>query len=424
MNKHDSERIAGLLTSEGYEQTGDMEQASVIIFNTCCVRKHADDRLYGNVASLKQLKIDYPEKILAVGGCLAQKDGEKMQIELPHVDIVFGTRNHAKLPRLIKEARQKKQICDVSEDDTDFISNLPDLKVHTHHSWLPITVGCDNFCSYCIVPYVRGAERSRSREDILGEANRLAAAGVIEITLLGQNVNSYGRDLYGEPQFDSLLIDVSKIAELKRIRFTTSHPKDLSDEVIGVVASGDNICPHFHLPVQSGSNSILKAMKRLYTREKYLELTAKIRDKVPDVALTTDIMVGFPGETEADFEDTLELVRLAEFDQAFTFKYSKRPGTAAAELTDQVPEPIKSERFQRLIDLQNAVCLSKNTRLKGRTFEVFVEGLSRKGKNNLKGRTGSNKLVHFKGSERIISTFTNVKIIDAYSWFLIGEAET
>lgn len=421
MNKHDSERLAGLLVGLGYEPAEKLAEANLVIFNTCCVRKHADDRLYGNVAALKQWKASRSDTILAVGGCLAQKYGEKLLLELPHVDIVFGAHNQAKLPDFLQAARRKLKVCDVSSDGNDFLADIPAVRERSHHAWIPITVGCDNFCSYCIVPYVRGRERSRKKEDILAELRLLAADGVVEVTLLGQNVNSYGRDLYGKPIFAELLADAAEIGGLKRIRFTTSHPKDLSRQTIDVVAASNNICSHIHLPVQAGSNRILKAMWRGYTREEYLELVKEIYKKIPSVSITSDIMVGFPGETEEDFENTLDLVRRVEFDQAFTFIYSARPGTEAAKLPNQIPYEIKSARFKRLVELQNSIGLNKNRSLVGKDISVFVEGYSRKGRYNLAARTDGHKLVHFQGSENLINSFAGVRIVDAYSWFLIGE---
>lgn len=420
MNKHDSGRLAGLLSENGYQETLDLNEAKIVIFNSCCVREHADDRLYGNVAALKEFKEGKPELVLAVGGCLAQRDGQTLQERLPHVDIVFGTDNHTRLPQLIQAARQGRKICDTSTNGPA-ISSIKAKKNHDYHAWVQIISGCNNYCSYCIVPYVRGPEKSRNLEEITAEVTTLVSEGVIEVTLLGQNVNSYGRDLYGEPKFATLLQSVADIPGLRRLRFTTSHPKDLNDEVIDVVGTRKNICPHFHLPVQAGANRILKSMRRRYTREQFLELAAKIREKIAGVSLTTDVMIGFPGETEEDFQDTLALFSQVKFDQAFTFIYSKRQGTRAALMPDQVPHKIKKERFQRLLDLQNSICLANNEALIGNNFELYVEGVSKKGRYNLKGRTQTNKLVHFIGDEDLINSFVEVKIVKAFSWFLIGK---
>ena len=420
MNKHDSERMAGLLTHAGYEETAVTAEASVIVFNTCCVRQHADDRLYGNVAALKQLKIDSPNLILAVGGCLAQKDGRQMMETLPHVNIVFGTGNQSRLPEMISRAVAGEKVCDTGDGD-DFSMEGTPSRNHEYHAWMPITIGCDNFCTYCIVPYVRGRERSRPREDIITELQKAVGEGVIETTLLGQNVNSYGRDICGEPRFADLLRRVSNIDGLKRIRFTTSHPKDLSDDVIFAVAQAENIAPHFHLPVQAGSNRILKAMGRQYDRERYLMLAAKIREKIPGVAITTDIMVGFPGETETDFQETLELVKEVAFDQAFTFIYSARSGTKAAEMDGQISAPEKGSRFRRLVEAVNEAGLMRNKEFVGEEVNVYVEGPGRKGQDILAGRAFNNKLINFAGSDNLIGGFAAVKVTAAFSWFLTGE---
>ena len=424
MNKDDSERIAGLLSGAGYQPAAGEAEADVIVFNTCCVRRHADDRLYGQAASLKQLKAARPDLVIAVGGCLAQMDKDKVNERLRHVDVVFGTHNLSRLPLLIAEATSGgRPVCEVSEGTDDFAADLPAVRRHSWHAWLPITVGCDNFCTYCIVPYVRGPERSRPPERLVDECVGLAADGVEEVTLLGQNVNSYGRDLYGEPRFAQLLQTVASVPGIKRIRFTTSHPKDLTGEIIDAVAVHENVCPHFHLPLQSGSDRILKKMCRQYTAEDYLGILAGIRKKVDQAAVSTDIMVAFPGETEADFKDTLDVVEAAGFDQAFTFIYSPRPGTAAAVFKDQVPPEVASERFARLVEAQNRNSLQSNRRLLGDIVPVFIEGHSKKSRYRLAARTPANKLVHLKGDDDLIGRTLNVQIKEAFSWFLIGTAK-
>ncbi|MDP1808712.1 MAG: tRNA (N6-isopentenyl adenosine(37)-C2)-methylthiotransferase MiaB [Actinomycetota bacterium] len=423
MNKDDSERIAGLLNGAGYVPTDADNDADVIIFNTCCVRRNADDRLYGQAAALKQLKAGQPDLVIAVGGCLAQMDGEAIQKKLPHVDLVFGTHNVARLPQLIdRAAGEKRSVCEVLAGSESFTSDLPGLRKHAWHAWLPITVGCDNYCTYCIVPYVRGREKSRPMEKLIDNCGSLVKDGVKEITLLGQNVNSYGRDLYGAPRFAELIAKVSAVDGLERVRFTTSHPKDLTADVIDTVAAGGNICPHFHLPLQSGSDRVLERMRRQYTSKNYLRIVEEIRDKVADVAITTDIMVGFPGETEKDFQGTLNVVRAAGFDQAFTFIYSQRPGTVAAKYEDRVTPAAAGERFARLIEEQNSHSLKNNRRLVGNKLPVFVEGRSKKDNYRLAGRTPSNKLVHIKGDDDLIGRTLDVEIREAFSWFLIGEA--
>jgi len=426
MNKDDSERISGLLSGAGYAPSDGDGDADVIIFNTCCVRQNADDRLYGQAAALKQLKAARPDVLIAIGGCLAQTDGETVLKRLPHVDLVFGTHNVARLPELIAAAAsQKHSVLEILEGSDSFTSDLPAVRKHPWHAWLPITVGCDNFCTYCIVPYARGREKSRPIEKLIAHCRELAEEGVKEVTLLGQNVNSYGRDLYGGPRFAELLAAVSAVEGLDRIRFTTSHPKDLTEQVIDIVAGSANVCPHFHLPLQSGSDRVLERMRRQYTAEGYLEIVDSIRGKVADAAITTDIMVGFPGETEEDFQATLDVVRAARFDQAFTFIYSHRPGTAASKYRCQVTAAAAGERFERLIEEQNRNSLVNNQRLVGANMPVFVEGRSKKDNYRLAGRTPSNKLVHLKGGDELIGHTLDVWMREAFTWFLIGEtAET
>jgi tRNA-2-methylthio-N6-dimethylallyladenosine synthase len=422
MNKDDSERIAALMTSQGYAHVPEIDQAEVIIYNTCCVRQNADDRAYGQIAALKQLKKDRPELVIAVGGCMAQMDGEELLEKLPHVDVVFGTHNVSRLPQLLKAViAGDHAACEVVENSTEFTSDLPAERQHEWHAWLPITVGCDNFCTYCIVPYVRGREKSRDPDDLVKEAAGLAADGVEEVTLLGQNVNSYGRDLYGRPAFTELLDRLSIESGLRRIRFTTSHPKDLTEETINIIGQRGNLCPHIHLPLQAGSDRVLALMRRRYTAAHYLKLVRMIKERIPDVSITTDIMVGFPGETEEDFEQTLEVVKTARFDQAFTFIYSTRPGTVAAGYDDPVPAETKSAWFSRLLDMQNQISLERNQAVVGSRVDVFVEGLSKKDRHRLAARTPSNKLVHFNGSDRLIGQTVPVAITEAYSWFILGE---
>ncbi|MDI6891588.1 MAG: tRNA (N6-isopentenyl adenosine(37)-C2)-methylthiotransferase MiaB [Actinomycetota bacterium] len=422
MNKHDSERMAGMLLKEGYAPAKSPQAADVIVFNTCCVRRHAEERLYGNVNVLKSLKKERPDVIIAVGGCLPQKYGEEVLRRAPHVDVVFGTHNLPNLPKLIRLAeRNSSPICEIWPGTQTFPTELPSLREKRFQAWVPITIGCNNFCSYCVVPYVRGRETSRPIQDICREVRDLAEEGVIEITLLGQNVNSYGRDLYGRSRFAALLRELNKIEEVQRIRFTTSHPKDLSDEIIEAVAECDKVCEHIHLPFQAGSDKILKAMNRSYTKQQYLEITKKIREKIPGVSITTDIMVGFPGETEEDFQETLDVVRKVRFDQAFTFIYSPRPGTPAAEMGEQIPEKVKMDRFNQLVSLQNRVTLEESSKMVGKSVEVLVENVSKKDPRMLTGRTRSNKVVHFPGSKKLINQIVQVIIGEAHPWHLIGE---
>lgn len=422
MNKHDSERMAGLLVDRGYRQADDMDGAEIIIFNTCAVRGHAEDRFFGNLNNLKQLKKDNPNAVIAVGGCVAQKERELIFEKAPHVDIVFGTHNMPNLGHMIESVENgRRAICDITDEIEIMSTTLPSIREEAHHAWVPIIIGCNNFCSYCIVPHTRGREISRSIEDIVSEVEQLVSGGVIEITLLGQNVNSYGRDLYKKSEFAKLLLALNDVTGLRRIRFTTSHPKDLTDDIIEVIAGGKKICEHIHLPVQAGSNRILKAMNRKYTKEKYLDTVEEIYSAIPGVSLTTDIMVGFPGETEEDFMHTLDVVEKARYDSAFTFIFSPREETLAAKMEGQIPAPVKADRFDRLVKLQNSISLEKNVELIGRDIEVFVEGVSKKNAEVLTGRTRTNKVVNFKAPKDLIHAEATVHITEAHTWFLTGE---
>ena len=426
MNKHDSERVAGLMRTSGLTHVDATDDADVVVFMTCCVRENADERLTGQVASLKALKAVRPNALIAVGGCIGQRDGERLLETLPHVDVVFGTQNLAHLPALLDSAaRSKKSVVEVLDSSNEFTSDLPTEREHPWHAWVPIAVGCNNFCSYCIVPYVRGRERSRAFDDITAECERLVADGVLEITLLGQNVNSYGRDLYGVPRFAEMLRAVAETG-VRRIRFATSHPKDLSAETIAAMADTPQVCKSLHLPVQSGSNRILSAMNRVYTREDYLELVDRLYGAMPGLALSTDIIVGFPGEAEGDFEDTLSVVRYAGYDQAFTFIYSPREGTPAASLGDGVPREVTQGRFDRLVDLVQASALEKNRRLVDSVQRVLVEGPSKRDPLVLAGRSDGNKVVHApvpsgRAAHQFAGRFIDIGIREAQTWFLSGE---
>ncbi|MBE0446705.1 MAG: tRNA (N6-isopentenyl adenosine(37)-C2)-methylthiotransferase MiaB [Actinobacteria bacterium] len=422
MNKHDSERMAGLLVERGYSQSDSSDDAEIIVFNTCTVRKHAEERFFGNLNNLRSAKKANPNLIIAVGGCVAQAERDRIFKKAPHVDIVFGTHNMPNLGHMVESIESgRKAICDIVEEIEIMPTAVPSIREKAYHAWVPIIIGCNNFCSYCIVPHTRGRETSRYIEDVVGEVERLVSGGVIEITLLGQNVNSYGRDIYGRSWFAKLLIILNEIPGLRRIRFTTSHPKDLADDTIAAIASGEKICEHIHLPVQAGSNSILKAMNRKYTKEGYLETVEKIYKAMPGVSLTTDIMVGFPGETEEDFLHTLDIVEKARYDSAFTFIFSPREGTPAARMENQVPAPIKSDRFDRLIKLQNRTSLEKNQELTGKDVEVFIEGASRKNENVLTGRSRTNKVINFVGSKDLIHSEALVHVKEAHTWYLSGE---
>ncbi|MBN1192531.1 MAG: tRNA (N6-isopentenyl adenosine(37)-C2)-methylthiotransferase MiaB [Coriobacteriia bacterium] len=426
MNKHDSERIAGLLESAGYVPACGPDVADVIVFNTCCVRETADERLYGQVSSLKALKTGgRPDVLIAVGGCVGQRDGEAVLARAAHVDVVFGTHNIHELPALLDAAESGRPSVSILEAGETFASDLPQVREKPWHAWVPVTVGCDNHCAYCIVPSVRGPERSRPMEDVVAEVTTLVADGVVEVTLLGQNVNSYGRDRYGKPRFSELLRAVADTG-VSRLRFATSHPKDISDETIAAMADLPAVMPYLHLPVQHGSNDILKAMRRGYTREEYLLRVGKLRDAIPDVALSTDIIVGFPGETEADFAATLDLVERVAFDHAFTFIYSAREGTPAAALADTVPREVAQERFDRLAALVRNLSYASNTREVGSFRECLIGGASRRDSAVLGARTPHNRLVHLplptgESAAGLAGTTRLVRITAAHPWFLSGE---
>ena len=430
MNKHDSERIVGMLSALGSKQVHSVEDSDIIIYVTCCVREAADIRLLGQVASLKNvpLRPDSPlsKRVVVIGGCIGQRDGEKLTKELPHVDVVFGTFNLASIPRLIHEALVVggHQV-EVLSEASSFPTDLPSQRESRWSAWLPISIGCNNFCTYCIVPYVRGREKSRPLEDIVNDAKTLINDGVKEITLLGQNVNSYGRDLYGQPEFAKLLYAIADTG-IERIRFATSHPKDLNDEVIRAFGELKNLMPALHLPVQSGSNTILKAMNRRYTREHYLEIIDKLREVRPDIALSTDVIVGFPGETEQDFQQTYDLINQVGYHQVFTFLYSKREGTPAARMEDNTPHEVIQERFESLVQLVQDRAYEVNQVDKDAILQVLVEGASKRDKTVLTGRSQKNQTVHApipQGTtiEELQGTIVPVQIEQARAWYLRGK---
>lgn len=428
MNKHDSDRLIAALEGKGYHRAVAVDEADILIFNTCCVREHAENRLIGNVDALRALKKERPSLIIAVTGCLAQRDADSLARRLPHVDIITGTSSWTSLPSLIETVSVTgRRVISVTElggeDDTETLAAAPDA-ADKHRAWVAIMTGCDNHCSYCIVPAVRGPEKSRPLEEVVAEVRELTTQGVREVTLLGQNVNSYGRDIYGEPVFARLLEVLAGTDGLRRLRFTTSHPKDMSDEIIDALAAGGSVCPHVHLPVQSGSDKVLGEMGRRYTAAEYRSIAEKIRNRVSGVAITTDIMVGFPGETDADFEQTIQLVKDVGPDQSFMFIYSPRAGTPAAGRADQVDDEIKKARFSRLVDIQNLEGKKRNDREVGRRLTVYVEGVSRKGEANLAGRTENSKLVNFKGDTSLVGGYVQVIIEEAHSWYLVGRASS
>jgi len=427
MNEHDSERIAGLFAADGMEPTSDPEQADVVVLNTCCIRENADDKLYGHLGHLKSLKARRPGLQIAVGGCLAQKDRDLIQARAPHVDVVFGTHNLANAPALLERSRLVGPVLEIVEEHEAYPSALPARREQDHAAWVTIQIGCDNSCTFCIVPIVRGAEVSRRLGDIVHEVEDLAADGVTEITLLGQNVNSYGRDLGAgqyRPQFADLLRAVDAVPGIRRVRYTSPHPKDLRPETVAAMADCDAVCEHLHLPLQSGSDAILAAMHRGYTADRYLAKLADARAGIADLAVTTDIIVGFPGESDADFDRTLAVADAAEYDSAYTFVFSPRPGTPAAEMADRFVDPaVAQARMQRLTDVIEHHALVKHRARIGRVEEVLVEGPSKKDPAKASGRTRQNKLVHFPaaGAAARPGSYVTVEVTYAAPHWMSGE---
>ena len=424
MNEEDSEKICGILKSSGYTKTDKKEEAGIIIFNTCCVRENAELKVYGNLGILKKYKEKNPDIIIVVCGCMMQQKGMADNIikKYPFVDIIIGTFNAHKIMEYINTVKVSgKSIIEIPDKDEGITEGVPIERQSSIKAFVTITYGCNNFCTYCIVPYVRGRERSRTPENIENEIKCLIKNGFKEITLLGQNVNSYGKDLMPPVSFADLLKRINNIDGLERIRFMTPHPKDLSDDVIEAVASLDKVCEHIHLPVQSGSSRILKLMNRHYTREEYLKCIKKIRKRIPEAAITTDIIVGFPGETEEDFEDTLSLVKEAQYDSVFTFIYSKRNGTPAEKMEEQIEEDVKHERFNRLTDAINEISAKKNKEYEGKIVEVLAEDVSKNNKDKLMGRTRKGTLVNFTGDLKDIGKLVNVEITKAHSFSLNGK---
>ncbi|GBU11262.1 tRNA-i(6)A37 methylthiotransferase [Erysipelotrichaceae bacterium] len=424
MNEHDTEVMAGIFELLGYEKTELTAEADIILLNTCAVRDTAENKVFGELGHLKYLKASRPDLLLGVCGCMSQEEEvvDTILRKHQHVDMIFGTHNIHRLPQLIKEAYMNKEmVVEVWSQEGDIIENLPKTRLGDLKAWVNITYGCDKFCTYCIIPYTRGKERSRLPEDILAEVEELAQKGYQEITLLGQNVNSYGNDLNGGVYgFANLLEAVQKIA-IPRVRFTTSHPWEFTDEMIKIISKGGNMMPHVHLPVQSGSSAILRKMGRLYTREEYLTLYNKIRKNIPNVSITTDIIVGFPNETAEQFEETASLVEQCAFDGAYTFIYSQRDGTPAAKLNDNVPIQEKKQRLQTLNALVNEAALKRNGHFLGEVVEVLVHGESKKNAAVLSGYTPQNKLVNFVGGKDLIGKRLEVKVIQVKNWTLDGE---
>ncbi len=439
MNEHDSERIAGLLEADGYEVTDSDADADVVVLNTCCIRENADNKLYGALGNLKAMKAERPDMQIVVGGCLAQKDRDLIQERAGHVDVVFGTHNVHRATALMEAARAGGPVTEIWEeaalDEAEaFPSALPVKRETDFGAWLTIQIGCDNSCAFCIVPSVRGKEISRPVDEIVAEAEGLVADGVVEITLLGQNVNSYGRDLAiaaraaGDadvklrPMFATLLRQVGAIDGIRRVRYTSPHPKDMTPDVFEAMAETPAVVPHLHFPLQSGSDDVLKAMHRGYTGERYLEKLAAARATIDDLAVTTDIIVGFPGETEDDFTRTLEVAAAAEFDNAYTFVFSPRAGTEAAEMGDHYCDPDEvKDRYARLRTVIERSALAKHAARVGRVEEVIVEGPSKKNPDVLTGRTAQNKLIHFPSEPLRVGTFADVRVTDSAMQYLMGE---
>ncbi|GAA4662776.1 tRNA (N6-isopentenyl adenosine(37)-C2)-methylthiotransferase MiaB [Streptomyces chumphonensis] len=428
MNVHDSERMAGLLEDAGYVRAPEgADGADVVVFNTCAVRENADNRLYGNLGQLAPRKAARPGMQIAVGGCLAQKDRDTIVKKAPWVDVVFGTHNVGKLPVLLERARVRREAqVEIAESLEAFPSTLPTRRESAYAAWVSVSVGCNNTCTFCIVPQLRGKEKDRKAGDVLAEIEALVAEGVIEITLLGQNVNAYGSDIGDREAFGKLLRACGRIEGLERVRFTSPHPRDFTDDVIAAMAETPNVMPQLHMPLQSGSSRVLKDMRRSYRQERFLKIIENVRAAMPRAAISTDIIVGFPGETEEDFQETLHVVREARFAQAFTFQYSKRPGTPAAEMDGQIPKAVVQERYERLVALQEEISWAENRAQVGRTLEVLVaEGEGRKDEatRRLSGRAADNRLVHFARPEEPVrpGDMVSVKVTYAAPHHLLAE---
>ena len=423
MNFKDSEKLNGILEDIGYVKA-DTEKADFVYYNTCTVRENANVRVYGRLGALKNYKKKNPEMVIAMCGCMMQEpeEQEKVKTTFKFVDVVFGTHNIFKLAELLYECLSgRKRVFDVWEKTDQIIEDLPSDRKFGFKAGVNIMFGCNNFCSYCIVPYVRGRERSRKPEDIVAEVEKLASEGVVEVMLLGQNVNSYGKNLENPISFAKLLTMVEEVEGIERIRFMTSHPKDLSDELIEVMAHSKKICKHLHLPVQSGSSRILKLMNRKYTKEDYLAKIEKVKKRIPNISLSTDIIVGFPTETKEDFEETLDVLRKVEYDNIFSFIYSRREGTPAAKLDFVLTDEEIHENFNKLLEVQNEISKRKNEAYVGRVEKVLVDGVSKNDETTLSGRCDSSKIVNFKGDKSLIGKYIDVRITEAHTWSLNGE---
>ncbi len=423
-NENDTERIRGMLFEAGFEFTDDAKIADVVIYNTCAVRENAEQKVFGRLGILKHIKEERRDMIIAVCGCMVQQEHitEKIKSVHEHVDLVFGTHALYKMPELLYKAmHQKKTVVDIEPSDGAIAEDIPILRDDSKKAWVSVMYGCNNFCSYCIVPYVRGRERSRTPEAVLNEVKELVKNGCTEIALLGQNVNSYGKDLDIEIDFADLMRMVNEIEGVERIRFMTSHPKDLSDKLIQTIAECDKVCKQLHLPFQAGSDNILKQMNRKYTKAEYLEKIEKAKKAIPNLSLSTDVIVGFPTETNEDFEETLDVLRQVEFDNIFSFIYSRREGTPAAKLDFVLSEEEIHSNFNRLLEVQNEISKRKNEEYVGRIERVLVDGVSKNDESTLSGRCDSSKIVNFKGDKSLIGKYIDVKITEAHTWSLNGE---
>ena len=425
MNFKDSEKLIGILNEIGYEETED-EHADLVLYNTCTVRENANLKIYGRLGYLSKLKKENSNMIIGLCGCMMQEEHvvEKIKKSYKFVDLIFGTHNIFKLAELLYERLSgQKSVIDIWQDTTEIVEDIPSERKYSFKSGVNIMYGCNNFCSYCIVPYVRGRERSRKPEDIINEIKKLVSEGVVEIMLLGQNVNSYGKTLENPMTFAQLLQEIEKIDGLKRVRFMTSHPKDLSDELIDVMAHSKKICKQMHLPLQSGSDRLLKIMNRHYDKQHYLEIVDKLRKAIPDIGISTDIIVGFPGETEEDFNETLDVVKKVQYDSAFTFIYSKRSGTPAAEMENQVPQDVVKDRFDRLLKVVNEISSKKTAKYEGTTQLVMAEEVNSHDPELITGRLSNNTVVHFKGTKDLIGQELKVKLLKAKGFYYFGEIE-
>ncbi len=423
-NENDTERIRGMLFEAGYDFCDTAEDADLVIYNTCAVRENAEDRVYGRLGILKHIKESRPDLVIGLCGCMVQQEHivKKIKKIHNHVDLIFGTHALYKLPELLYSALTEKQsVVDIENSEGRIFEDMPILRDSSDKAWVSIMYGCNNFCSYCIVPYVRGRERSRTPEKVLGEIDSLVKKGVTEICLLGQNVNSYGKDLEEDIDFSDLLRMVNEIDGVRRIRFMTSHPKDFSDKLIDTMVECEKVCPQLHLPFQAGNNRVLLEMNRKYTKEEYLEKIEKVKARIPNISISTDIIVGFPTETNEDFLDTLDVLRKVEFDSVFSFIYSRREGTPAAKLDFVLTDDEIHKNFNTLLEVQNEISKRKNDAYLGRICEVLVDGVSKNNDEMLSGRTDTAKIVNFKGDKSLKGKYVNVKITEAHTWSLNGE---